>query len=312
MRTRLGAPSSSATCSTTSAWRRPTRRPTDLMHAVAQLAREQLSQRWVASAGARPRRQGAPGVLPVDGVPDRPHAGQRAGRARPAAARPPQRCAQHAAALEDVADARARRRAGQRRPGPAGGLLPRLDGHAGPAVLRLRHPLRVRHVRAGASRTAARSSTPTPGWPTARRGSSRAPACSYPVRFGGWVEHRERPARRSGATPARSTPRPTTWWCPATAPSRSARCGCGRPSAPAHIDLHAFNTGDYARAAEVKNEFENISWVLYPNDSTPAGRELRLRQEYFFAAASMQDILAPPPARARHARPTWPTRWRST
>ena len=61
--------------------------------------------------------------------------------------------------------------------------------------------------------------------------------------------------------------------------------------APAHIDLHAFNTGDYARAAGVKNEYENISWVLYPNDSTPAGRELRLRQEYFFVAASVQDIL---------------------
>ena len=45
--------------------------------------------------------------------------------------------------------------------------------------------------------------------------------------------------------------------------------------APSQIDLHAFNSGDYARAAEYKNEFENISWVLYPNDSTPAGRELR-------------------------------------
>jgi starch phosphorylase len=65
-----------------------------------------------------------------------------------------------------------------------------------------------------------------------------------------------------------------------------------KAAAPAHIDLHAFNRGDYARAAEVKNEFENISWVLYPNDSTPAGRELRLRQEYFFVAASVADILA--------------------
>ena len=61
--------------------------------------------------------------------------------------------------------------------------------------------------------------------------------------------------------------------------------------APAHIDLTAFNSGDYARAAEFKNQFENISWVLYPNDSTPAGRELRLRQEYFFTSASIQDIL---------------------
>ena len=64
-----------------------------------------------------------------------------------------------------------------------------------------------------------------------------------------------------------------------------------RAAAPEHIDLNAFNRGDYARAAMVKNEFENISWVLYPNDSTPAGRELRLRQEYFFAAASIHDIL---------------------
>ena len=62
--------------------------------------------------------------------------------------------------------------------------------------------------------------------------------------------------------------------------------------APSQIDLQAFNSGDYARAAEFKNLYENISWVLYPNDSTPAGRELRLRQEYFFTSASIQDILA--------------------
>lgn len=64
-----------------------------------------------------------------------------------------------------------------------------------------------------------------------------------------------------------------------------------RAAAPEHIDLAAFNSGDYARAARVKNEYENISWVLYPNDSTPAGRELRLRQEYFFVAASIADIV---------------------
>jgi starch phosphorylase len=64
-----------------------------------------------------------------------------------------------------------------------------------------------------------------------------------------------------------------------------------KAAAPSEIDLGAFNTGDYQRAAEFKNRFENISWVLYPNDSTSAGRELRLRQEYFFVSASMQDIL---------------------
>ena len=85
-----------------------------------------------------------------------------------------------------------------------------------------------------------------------------------------------------------------------------------KAAAPAHIDLNAFNTGDYARAAEFKNEFENISWVLYPNDSTPAGRELRLKQEYFFTAR----VDPGHPGRAtwpNTARwPIWPTRWPST
>ncbi|NDD74196.1 MAG: glycogen/starch/alpha-glucan phosphorylase [Gammaproteobacteria bacterium] len=65
-----------------------------------------------------------------------------------------------------------------------------------------------------------------------------------------------------------------------------------RAAAPERFDLAATGGGDFARAAAVKNEFEKISWVLYPNDSTAAGRELRLRQEYFFAAASLHDIFA--------------------
>ena len=70
------------------------------------------------------------------------------------------------------------RRARQRRPGPAGRLLPGLGGHAGAAVLRLRHPLRVRHLPAAASRTATRSRLPTTGCATATPGRSRGPACS--------------------------------------------------------------------------------------------------------------------------------------
>ncbi|HEX8784807.1 MAG TPA: glycogen/starch/alpha-glucan phosphorylase [Telluria sp.] len=57
------------------------------------------------------------------------------------------------------------------------------------------------------------------------------------------------------------------------------------------FDLPAFNQGNYVAAVERKNAAENISRVLYPDDSTPAGRELRLRQEYFFCAASLQDIM---------------------
>jgi starch phosphorylase len=57
------------------------------------------------------------------------------------------------------------------------------------------------------------------------------------------------------------------------------------------LALGAFNEGDYTRAVEDKNRSENVSRVLYPDDSTPQGRELRLRQEYFFVSASLQDIL---------------------
>ncbi len=50
-------------------------------------------------------------------------------------------------------------------------------------------------------------------------------------------------------------------------------------------------TGDYFAAVEDKNHSENVSRVLYPDDSTYSGRELRLRQEYFLVSATVQDIL---------------------
>ncbi|RYE65325.1 MAG: glycogen phosphorylase, partial [Oxalobacteraceae bacterium] len=57
------------------------------------------------------------------------------------------------------------------------------------------------------------------------------------------------------------------------------------------FNLSAFNQGNYVGAVEEKNASENVSRVLYPDDSTQAGRELRVRQEYFFCAASLQDII---------------------
>ncbi len=57
------------------------------------------------------------------------------------------------------------------------------------------------------------------------------------------------------------------------------------------IDLKAFNQGNYFGAVEDKNHSENVSRVLYPDDSTLSGKELRLRQEYFFVSASLQDLL---------------------
>jgi starch phosphorylase len=57
------------------------------------------------------------------------------------------------------------------------------------------------------------------------------------------------------------------------------------------FDLSYFNEGNYIKAVEGKNQSENISKVLYPDDSTQMGRELRLKQQYFFVCASLQDIL---------------------
>lgn len=48
------------------------------------------------------------------------------------------------------------------------------------------------------------------------------------------------------------------------------------------IDLDSFNEGDFSAATKDRSEVEAISYILYPNDSSPAGRELRLKQEYFF------------------------------
>ncbi len=57
------------------------------------------------------------------------------------------------------------------------------------------------------------------------------------------------------------------------------------------IHLSAFNSGDFAGAVAGQTRAEILTRVLYPSDSTPQGQELRLRQEFFFTSASLQDIL---------------------
>ncbi|QTF71446.1 glycogen/starch/alpha-glucan phosphorylase [Arthrobacter woluwensis] len=57
------------------------------------------------------------------------------------------------------------------------------------------------------------------------------------------------------------------------------------------FDLRTFNSGEYSEAVRAQTFASNISKVLYPEDSTPQGKELRLQQQYFFVAASIRDFL---------------------
>ena len=64
-----------------------------------------------------------------------------------------------------------------------------------------------------------------------------------------------------------------------------------KAAATDEFDLNEFNAGSYTESVTAKNTAENISMVLYPNDSSENGKELRLRQQYFLASASLQDAL---------------------
>ena len=69
-----------------------------------------------------------------------------------------------------------------------------------------------------------------------------------------------------------------------------------------HLDLAAFNRGDYSGALKERNEIEAISCILYPDDSTDSGKALRLKQEYFFVAAGVMDIVT-------HFKKTYGPNW---
>jgi starch phosphorylase len=64
-----------------------------------------------------------------------------------------------------------------------------------------------------------------------------------------------------------------------------------KAAATEEFDLGEFNAGEYAESVAAKNAAENITMVLYPNDASENGKELRLRQQYFLASASLQDVL---------------------
>lgn len=64
-----------------------------------------------------------------------------------------------------------------------------------------------------------------------------------------------------------------------------------KSAATDEFDLNEFNAGSYPESVEAKNNAEHITMVLYPNDTSECGKELRLKQQYFLASASLRDVL---------------------
>ena len=117
------------------------------------------------------------------------------------------------------------------------------------------------------------------------------PEVTYRVQFGGHVEDRQEygPARWVDSQDVLAMAYDTIIPGYGTQATNTLRLWSAK--ATEEIDLSAFNRGSYLTAVERKNQSENVSRVLYPDDSTVSGRELRLHQEYFFCSASVQDLL---------------------
>ncbi|PLZ04173.1 glycogen phosphorylase [Burkholderia sp. WAC0059] len=115
------------------------------------------------------------------------------------------------------------------------------------------------------------------------------PEIQYPVHFGGRTVQRDGRIEWIDTQHVNAMAYDTVIPGFATTATNTLRLWSAR--APEELDLSAFNQGDYQRAVGARNVSENVSRLLYPDDSTMAGRELRLRQEYFFVSATMQDLI---------------------
>ncbi|RYZ38840.1 MAG: glycogen/starch/alpha-glucan phosphorylase, partial [Myxococcaceae bacterium] len=120
------------------------------------------------------------------------------------------------------------------------------------------------------------------------------PEKAVPVRFFGRVEHHQGPdgrpvARWVGGKTVIGVPYDTPIAGYGNNTVNTLRLWQARASA--EFDLLLFNAGDYERSVVEKNDSEVISKVLYPNDAFQAGKELRLKQQYFFVACSIADIV---------------------
>ena len=119
------------------------------------------------------------------------------------------------------------------------------------------------------------------------------PEYNYAIGFGGWVEMVENDERTSHVWHPAETVEAVAYDTPIVGwrgrHVNTLRLWSARATDP--LKLEAFNAGDYVGAFSERVRAEAISKVLYPSDATPAGQELRLRQEYFFTSASLLDLI---------------------
>jgi starch phosphorylase len=264
--------------------------PTEMMHAIAALARQQLSRRWVATDRAdREAKARRVYYLSMEFL-----IGRTLGNALDALCQTgamADAARTHAMALEDVAATEADAALGN-------GGLGRLAACFLDSLATLELPSWGYGIRyefgmfAQGIRDGQQVETPD-AWLENGTPWEFPRAASYDVPFGGWVEPAAEPEQASAWRPAQHVrAKAYDVVIPGHGTERVSTLRLWKSLAPSQIDLPAFNAGDYARAAQAKNQSENISWVLYPNDSSADGRRLRLAQEFFFTSASLQDILA--------------------
>ncbi|CAL6058899.1 Glycogen_phosphorylase [Hexamita inflata] len=115
----------------------------------------------------------------------------------------------------------------------------------------------------------------------------------YVIRFGGWTEMETVNGKMHFKWTGGSMVKAVAYdcLCPGhhTQNVANIRLWSARPYTEFQLGSH--NSGDFYNAIKEKADSENITFVLYPNDSTEEGKKLRLKQEYFFVSASIQDIM---------------------
>lgn len=119
------------------------------------------------------------------------------------------------------------------------------------------------------------------------------PEIAFEVSFGGWIEYGVDEQKKIQVKwVPESVVKGTAYDTPILGyQSNAITLRLWRAEAIESFDFAAFNLGDYYKAVEAKMNSENITKVLYPNDETISGKQLRLKQQYFFVSCSLQDII---------------------